>query len=81
MRIDDWLSTVGVVKRRTVAKELAGNGLVLVNEHKVKPAHQVKEGDIIRIKGTQPVAVEVTALPAGSVPKEKRSEYFKSLPV
>lgn len=81
MRVDDWLSTVGIVKRRTVAKDLAGNGLVLVNERKAKPAYQVKPGDIIRIKGTQPVAVEVVALPTGSVPKDKRSEYFKSLPV
>ena len=42
MRLDDYLSTVGVVKRRTIAKELAQNGLVEVGGRRVKPAYQVK---------------------------------------
>ncbi|MEA2031443.1 MAG: S4 domain-containing protein [candidate division Zixibacteria bacterium] len=79
MRIDDYLSTVGIVKRRTVAKELGKNGLLAVNGHTVKPAHQVKIGDIIRIKGSRPQAIEVIALTSGSVSKDKRSEYFKRI--
>ena len=79
MRLDDYLSTVGVVKRRTVAKELAQNGLVRIADRKIKPAYQVKVGDIIEIKGTHPVAVEILALPTGSVPKEKRPDYFKTI--
>ena len=35
MRVDDYLSTVGLIKRRTVAKEMADNGLVEVNGRKV----------------------------------------------
>ncbi len=79
MRIDDFLSTVGVVKRRTVAKELAQNGLIHVNDRRVKPAYQVKPNDIINIRGTRPTCVEVLGLPAGSVPKERRGEYFRLL--
>jgi len=79
MRLDDFLSTVGVIKRRTIAKELAQNGLVRVGDRKVKPAYAVKVGDIIAIKGTRPQTVEVTAIPTGSVPKEKRDEYFQKL--
>lgn len=79
MRLDDFLSTVGVVKRRTIAKELASNGLVEVNGRKVKPAYEVKLSDIIAIKGSRPSAVEVLALPSGSVPKTERGKYVKEL--
>ncbi|RME26307.1 MAG: RNA-binding S4 domain-containing protein [Candidatus Zixiibacteriota bacterium] len=80
MRLDDFLSTVGLVKRRTVAKELAANGRVEVNGRRVKPAYQVRVHDIIRIGGSRPLAAEVLAVPAGSVPKEKRPEYVRQLP-
>ena len=80
MRLDDYLSTVGVIKRRTVAKELGQNGLIHVNDRRVKPAYQVKLNDIISIRGTHPVTVEVIGLPTGSVPKERREEFFRQLP-
>ena len=80
MRLDDFLSTVGIIKRRTVAKELAQNGLVHVNGSKTKPSHQLKVGDIIAIRGSNPTTVEVLALPTGSVAKEKRAGFFRTLP-
>lgn len=80
MRIDDYLSTVGVVKRRTVAKELASNGMVAVNGQAVKAAYQVKPGDIIQIKGSRGQWVEVLDIPGGSVSKTDREKYFKELP-
>jgi len=79
MRLDDYLSSVGVIKRRTIAKELASNGMILANDQKVKPAYQVKLNDIIRIKGTRPQTIEVLDIPTGSVPKEQREKYFKIL--
>lgn len=81
MRLDDFLSTVGVIKRRTEAKEKCLNGLVEVNGHQAKPAHQIKPNDVIRIKGSAPQAVEVLNLPSGSVSKENRSKYVKDLSV
>ncbi|MFH1686713.1 MAG: S4 domain-containing protein [bacterium] len=81
MRLDDFLSTVGLVKRRTIAKELASNGLVYINERKAKPAAGVKAGDIIEIRGTHPAKVRILDLPTGSVPKEKRDEYLERLPL
>lgn len=81
MRLDDYLSTVGVIKRRTIAKELAQNGLVHVEGRSVKPAYIVKVGDIIQIKGKQAMAVEVLEIPSSSVPKAERDRYFKILPV
>ena len=79
MRADDYLSSVGIIKRRTVAKEMASNGLIEINGHKIKPAHQVHINDIIRIKGNKPAAFEILEIPAGSVPKDKREKYFKTL--
>ncbi len=79
MRLDDYLSTVGIVKRRTIAKELGANGLIEVNGRVVKPSYTVSVGDIIRIKGSRPSAAEILAIPTGSVPREKRSDYFKAV--
>ncbi len=80
MRIDDYLSTVGVIKRRTVAKEMAKNGLVSLGDRKIKASQPVRIGDIIAIGGTRAVTIEVLDIPTGSVPKEKRDVYFRVLP-
>ncbi len=79
MRIDDYLSTVGVIKRRTIAKKLADSKMIEVNGKSVKASYQVKEKDIIQIKGTHGKAVEVLLLPIRSVPKAEREKYFKEL--
>ena len=81
MRIDDYLSTVGIIKRRTIAKELGSNGLIEVNGKKVKPSYQVKLSDVIAIKGSRPYSAEVIEIPTGSVPKPDRGKYFKELPL
>lgn len=80
MRIDDFLSTVGIIKRRTVAKEMADNGLVEVNGRRVKASYDVKLNDIIVIKGSRPFKAEVLEVPVGSVAKAARDAYFRSLP-
>ena len=80
MRIDDYLSTVGIIKRRTVAKEMGSRGFVEVNGRRVKPSYDVKPQDIILIRGSRPFAAEVLAIPRGSVPKAERSAYFRELP-
>jgi ribosomal 50S subunit-recycling heat shock protein len=79
MRIDDFLSTVGIIKRRTVAKELGTNGLLEVNGRVVKAAYEVRSGDVIRIKGSRPQVVEVLDVPTRSVAKDDRSAYVKLL--
>ena len=79
MRIDDFLSTVGVIKRRTIAKELAVSGMIEVNGQRVKAAYDVKANDIIHIKGKRSITVEVLALPTGSVPRDRRDQFVKTL--
>jgi len=81
VRLDDYLSTVGLVKRRTIAKELAQNGMVMVGGRTVKASYQVKVSDIIQIKGKRALAAEVLDIPTGSVAKTDRGRYFRELKV
>ncbi len=79
MRLDLYLSRVGIIKRRSVAREMADNGLIKLNGNRSKPSSTIKIGDIIRIGGNRPTTVEVKGLPVGNVKKEARADYFKIL--
>ncbi len=79
MRLDLYLSKVGLVKRRTRAKELATCGLVEINGKTSKPAYEIKNGDIIKIGGKRMITAEVLDIPTGNVKKEDREKYFKVL--
>lgn len=81
MRVDNFVSDLGLIKRRTVAKEMADGGHIKINERRAKPGHRVKIGDVIEITGKYQVKIEVLKIPAGrSVPKESRPDYYKTLP-
>ncbi|MCD8309451.1 MAG: RNA-binding S4 domain-containing protein [Clostridia bacterium] len=49
MRIDKFLKVSRILKRRTVAQEACSAGKVVINGREVKPAHEVKEGDVVEI--------------------------------
>lgn len=49
MRLDKYLKVSRIVKRRTVAKEIADAGRVSVNGVKAKPGTELKVGDILEI--------------------------------
>lgn len=49
MRIDKFLKVSRLIKRRTVAKEMADQGRISVNGRVVKSSYMVKIGDIIEI--------------------------------
>lgn len=49
MRLDKFLKISRVIKRRTVANEVADKGRVSVNGKVVKPSFEVKVGDIVEI--------------------------------
>lgn len=49
MRLDKFLKISRVIKRRTVANEVADKGRVSVNGKVVKPSFEVKEGDVVEI--------------------------------
>ena len=60
MRLDLVLKLSGLMKRRTVAKELADRGRILINDKVAKPSSEVKEGDILELKlGNRILIVEI----------------------
>ncbi len=50
MRLDKFLKVSRVIKRRTIANEIADKGRVFVNGKQVKPSYEVKIGDIVQIQ-------------------------------
>lgn len=63
MRLDKYLKTARIIKRRTVAQSACEGGLVAVNGKPQKSAYQVKIGDVIEVKfARQPLTVRVAAL-------------------
>ena len=60
MRLDKYLKVSRVIKRRTLAKEVADAGRVLVNGKPAKASYTVKVGDIIEVTfGNRPVKIRV----------------------
>lgn len=49
IRLDKFLKLSRLVKRRTVAQEMADIGAVRINKRSGKPSSNVSEGDIIEI--------------------------------
>lgn len=49
MRIDKYLKTTRLVKRRSVGKELCDNQKILVNDKAVKGSYEVRIGDLVEI--------------------------------
>lgn len=50
MRLDKFLKVSRLLKRRTVAKDLAAGGRASVDGRPVKPAYEVKVGDVISLR-------------------------------
>ena len=60
MRLDKYLKVSRVIKRRTLANEVADAGRVLVNGKPAKASYTVKIGDIIEVTfGNRPVKIGV----------------------
>ena len=77
MRLDKFLKTSRIIKRRTVACEACDGGRVLINGASAKPAKTVKEGDIIEIRfGEKTLKVEVLSV-AENVRKEAAAELYR----
>ncbi len=65
MRIDKYLKVSRLIKRRTLANEVADAGRISVNGRPVKASYEVKVGDEIEIAfGQKPVKVKVVSVEA-----------------
>lgn len=60
MRLDKYLKVSRIVKRRTVAKEIADKGRILVNEKIAKSSTDINIGDVITVQfGSKKLTVKV----------------------
>ena len=76
MRIDKFLKVSRLIKRRTVANEVADAGRIIVNGREVKASYQVKIGDEVQIMfGTKPVKVKVLSV-ENTVSKDGAKEMY-----
>ena len=61
MRLDKYLKVSRLIKRRTVANEVADAGRILINGKVAKASQAVNAGDIIEVTffGNRPIKVRV----------------------
>ncbi len=63
MRIDKFLKVSRVIKRRTVAADACDGGRIEINGKAVKPAKEVKVGDIVTVSfGSNSMSFEVLSV-------------------
>lgn len=76
MRLDKYLKVSRLIKRRTLAKEVAEASRILVNGNPAKPAKELKIGDTITIEfGNKSVTVKVVSLEANTKKSEAVEMY------
>ena len=81
MRIDKFLNTVNITKRRADAEDMLEHNVVFLNGLSVKKAKEVKVGDIIEIRYLEKSEkFKVLQIPATkSTPKSKIDEYVQRI--
>ncbi len=78
MRLDLFLKSSRLVKRRAIARELCENGKVLVNDRQAKPAKELKEGDVLTLQfSTRIIELEILSVHAGPVRKSLPQELYR----
>jgi len=81
MRIDKFLNSVNITKRRSIAQDMLANKVVMINDNVVKASKNVDVGDVITINYLDSSKkYEVLQLPATkSTPKSLQYQYIKEL--
>jgi len=81
MRIDKFLNSVNITKRRSVAQDMISNSVVMINDKVVKASKNVEIGDEVTINYlNSSVKYKVLQIPTTkSTPKSLQNEYIKEL--
>lgn len=80
MRLDKFLQTSGLIKRRTTAKEACEGGRIQINGRTAKSAQEVRRGDVLQIRfGCRLLEVEIMQVPEGQTRKEERGGLYRIL--
>ena len=78
MRIDKFLKNARIIKRRTIAKELADNGNISVLGDEKKSSYSVKKGDVLEIKYfNKNIKVKIKELPPENLKKDYIEDYIE----
>lgn len=81
MRIDKFLNSVNITKRRAISEDMCRSGVVKINGVVVKPSKDVKIGDVISLElNNQTQNYRVLAFPVTkNIPKSAQSDYVERL--
>ncbi|MCA1057268.1 RNA-binding S4 domain-containing protein [Rossellomorea aquimaris] len=76
MRLDKYLKVSRLIKRRTLAKEIADQGRILVNGSQAKASSNVKVGDELSVRfGQKVMRVKIERLLDTTKKEEANSLY------
>jgi ribosomal 50S subunit-recycling heat shock protein len=76
MRLDKFLKVSRLIKRRTLAKEVADQGRIKINGIEGKASSNVKVGDMLTIRfGQKLVTIEINSIQENSK-KEEASQMY-----
>ncbi|PHR54135.1 MAG: hypothetical protein COA44_14245 [Arcobacter sp.] len=81
MRIDKFLNSVNITKRRTVAQDMISSGVVSINGKVVKASKNVEVGNEIELaylKGSKKYLVLLIPT-MKSTPKSEQDKYIKEI--
>ena len=77
MRLDKFLKVSRLIKRRTVAKDIAEKARIFVNNNPAKASKELKIGDKITIEYlNRSVIVEVVKIPTNNVSVQEAKELY-----
>ena len=78
MRLDKYLQSSRLVKRRTLANRLCDAGRVTLNGSRAKPAVEVRAGDLVGVNfGARRLVVKVLRLPESRPSQEAPFEIVE----
>ncbi|MDA3049352.1 RNA-binding S4 domain-containing protein [Campylobacter sp. JMF_01 NE2] len=81
MRVDKFLNSVNITKRRAISEDMCKSGVVYINGAVAKASKILKIGDIITIKFLEKDKnYQVLGFPATkNTPKSEQEKYVKEL--
>lgn len=82
MRLDVFLKLSRLALRRSIAQEMCDAGAVKVNGLKAKSAHEVREGDLLSIRGRgRETTVRVIKVPLKPPSKREAQSLYEIVKV
>ena len=76
MRLDKYLKTSRIIKRRTIAKGITDLGFVRINNRNAKPSSEVKPGDIVELTlGEKVITIKIISTIFSTRKEDARDSY------